>query len=89
MQDISPEYHAYYVTFYSTYFDAYGMPISNFKGCVVLARDGVEAENIAESIADKQFPNNCNTSFEAHKLYFHEVTPFGNVEGDIIHYNPN
>lgn len=89
MKDTSPEYYAYYVTFYSTYFDGYEMPCSDLKGCVVLAKDGVEAEEIAEFIADKQYPNNCNANFESRKLCFHEVTPFGNAEGDIIHYNPN
>lgn len=92
MKDYTPKYNAYFVTFYSTMFDLYNMPCSKQKCCVVLAENSVTAESMAEKLADKYFPNNCNSNFTTRLMSFHDISPFSDIDAStigIIHYNPD
>lgn len=92
MKDYTPEYHAYFVTFYSTILDPNDMPYSKQKCCVVLAENSVTAESMAEKLAEKYFPNNCNSNFITRLMSFHDISPFSDIDTStisIIHYNPD
>lgn len=84
MRDYEPEYHAYFVTFFSTDFNRY----TTRKTCVVLAENSITAENIAIKMADKTFPNNFNSGFESRLMVYHDISPFSDgYYGNIVHFS--